>query len=98
MLAGRSIDVIAQEPWKLPRPASVTARNYARSCGVTQAVLTELMHDDPNFKLDSKFINGIDKKTLGMLKLYAMGKLPANFLEVMACPGGCVNGPCSLTH
>lgn len=98
MLAGRSIDVIAQEPWKLPRPASVTARNYARSCGVTQAVLTELMQDDPNFKLDSKFINGIDKKTLGMLKLYAMGKLPANFLEVMACPGGCVNGPCSLTH
>ncbi|MBR2632578.1 MAG: hypothetical protein IKD29_03950, partial [Lentisphaeria bacterium] len=22
--------------------------------------------------------------------------LPANFLEVMCCPGGCVNGPCSL--
>ena len=31
-----------------------------------------------------------------MVKLYASGKLPANFLEVMACPGGCQNGPCSL--
>ena len=37
-----------------------------------------------------------DKKTLAMLRLYAAGKLPANFLEVMSCPGGCVNGPCSL--
>ena len=32
-----------------------------------------------------------------MVKLYAAGKLPVNFLEVMACPGGCLNGPCSLT-
>ena len=26
----------------------------------------------------------------------AAGKMPVNFLEVMACPGGCQNGPCSL--
>ncbi|MBR3918537.1 MAG: hypothetical protein IKJ59_07365, partial [Clostridia bacterium] len=29
-------------------------------------------------------------------KMYAAGKIPANFLEVMCCSGGCVNGPCSL--
>ncbi len=23
-------------------------------------------------------------------------EIPVNFLEVMACPGGCQNGPCSL--
>lgn len=95
-LAGRKIDVIACEKWQLPRPAIATARNFARSCGVTQAVLAETTGLKPDFKLDSKFINGIDKKTLTMLKLYASGKLPANFLEVMACEGGCVSGPTSL--
>ena len=40
--------------------------------------------------------NGIDRKTVAMLKLHSMGKLPGNFIEVMACSGGFVNGPCSL--
>ena len=30
------------------------------------------------------------------MKLYAMGKMPGNFLEVMSCGGGCIGGPCSL--
>ena len=30
------------------------------------------------------------------LKLYAQGKLGGNFLEVMACEGGCVGGPARL--
>ncbi len=97
MLGGRRIDVINQEPWPLPRPAAATARNFAKSCGVSEAVLTDLMKHDPNFKLDAKFMNGIDRKSLGLLKLYKLGKIPANFLEVMACAGGCVNGPGSLS-
>ncbi len=97
ILGGRKIDIITRKPWPLPRPAAATARNFARSCGVTEAVLAGLMPAASDFKLDAKFLNGIDKKSLNLLKLYAAGKLPANFLEVMACPGGCVNGPCSLT-
>ena len=97
ILAGRKIDVIACEPWPVERPANPTARNYARSCGVTDAVLAEATAKIPGFKLDAKQINGIDRKTCAMVKLYAAGKLPVNFLEVMACPGGCQNGPCSLT-
>ena len=96
ILAGRKIDVIACEPWPVERPANPTARNYARSCGVTDAVLTEATSKIPGFKLDAKQINGIDRKTCAMVKLYAAGKMPVNFLEVMACPGGCQNGPCSL--
>ena len=57
---------------------------------------TELGGFKDDFKLDVKAINGIDKKNIAMLKMYAAGKIPANFLEVMCCPGGCVNGPCSL--
>ena len=96
MLAGKSIDVIACEPWPIPRPAIATARNFAKSCGVTEAVISELGGFKDDFKLEAKTINGIDKKTIAMLKMYASGKIPANFLEVKCCPGGCVNGPCSL--
>ena len=96
ILAGRKIDVIACEPWPVERPANPTARNYAKSCGVTDAVLAEATAKIPGFKLDSKQINGIDRKTCTMVKLHASGKIPVNFLEVMACPGGCQNGPCSL--
>ena len=97
IFAGRKIDVMACAPWPVPRPANPTARNFARSCGVTEAVLSEATAKIPGFRLNSKQINGIDRKTCTMMKLYAAGKLPVNFLEVMACPGGCVNGPCSLT-
>lgn len=98
MLAGRNIDVIVQEPWKLPRPAAAEARNFARSCGVTRAVLSELTRGDPAFELKSQFIDGIDRKALALLKACAAGKLDINFLEVMACPGGCVSGPGSLSQ
>ena len=97
ILAGRKVDVLSCDPWPVARPANPTARNFARSCGVTEAVLAEATAKIPGFTLNAKQINGIDRKSCTMLKLYASGKLPANFLEVMACPGGCVNGPCSLT-
>ena len=96
LLAGRRIDIVACEPYRLARPADKTARNYACSCGVTEAVLAEAASRIPGFKLNSQQINGIDRRTIGMLKLYASGRTGVNFLEVMACPGGCVNGPCSL--
>lgn len=97
ILAARNIDVMSCEAYPLERPAEASARNYSHSCGVTEAVLGEATSRIPGFKLASKQFDGIDKKTCAMVKLYAAGKLPANFLEVMACPGGCEHGPCSLT-
>lgn len=96
MLSGLGIDIMTQEEWPFEHPAASTARNFAKSCGVTDAVLKELVGEDGEIKLDSKFINGIDARTAKLLALYAMGKLPGNFLEVMSCEGGCVGGPCSL--
>lgn len=96
IFAGRKIDVMLCPPWKTERPAAATARNFARSCGVTEAVLAEATSKIPDFKLCSKQINGIDKKQIAMIKMYLSGKIPTNFLEVMACPGGCENGPCSI--
>ncbi len=94
----RDIDVAACEAYPVARPAEATARNYSHSCGVTEAVLAEATAHIPDFKLNSKQINGIDKKSVTMIKLLLTGKVPTNFVEVMACPGGCENGPCSIAQ
>ena len=97
IFAARKIDPVALDPLTLPNPASDNGRNYAKSCGVTKAVLDEIADEfPPGFQLDAKFIDGLDRKAVAQIRLYTMGKLPANFLEVMACKGGCQNGPCSL--
>lgn len=102
LLAGKHVDILLQEPWPIPRPAAATARSFARTCGVTEAVLHEMEtkpeFQEIGFRLDSRYLDGIDRKTPGVLKRYAQGKLPGNFLEVMSCQGGCVNGPCSLVE
>jgi len=36
----------------------------------------------------------LNKKNIGLLRAYAKGKAPGNFIEVMACEGGCISGPC----
>ncbi len=53
IFAGRKIDVIACEPWPVERPANPTARNYAKSCGVTEAVLAEATSKIPGLKLET---------------------------------------------
>ncbi len=101
LLAAKEIDVISLEAQPLEHPAASYARNFAKSCGVSQAILQEIGEekpDDTRPKIDEKFINGLDRKSVNLLKLYAKGKLPGNFVEVMACPGGCVGGPCSLAR
>ena len=65
------------------------ARGYAESGGVTAAVVAEGLEMD----IKAVPINGIDKKSIKLFNVYAKGKVPGNFLEVMACEGGCIAGP-----
>ncbi len=67
-------------------------RGFALSGGVAAAVKAER----PDVDIKELTINGINKKALGLLKAYSRGKAPANFIEVMTCEGGCINGPASL--
>ena len=93
----RGIVPSALAPAKLDRPAREDARNYARSCGVTESVLRGLASELPEgFRLDAKYVDGLDRRSVAQIRLYASGRLPCNFLEVMSCRGGCVSGPCSL--
>ena len=40
-------------------------------------------------------VANLSKKNIAMLRAYGKsGKAPAKFLEVMACEGGCITGPC----
>lgn len=45
LLAAMEIDVISLEPAKLDKPATSFARNFARSCGVSEAILQEIGAD-----------------------------------------------------
>ena len=99
MFAALEIDVTSMEALELEHDVKGHARGFATSCGVSSAILEEMKTIHPEIKLpeiDAKFINGLDAKAVKLLGLYARGKLPGNFLEVMACEGGCVGGPCSI--
>ena len=99
MLAAFEIDVASEPEIELEREVKAHARGFATSCGVSSAILVEMKNNHPEMEipeLKSEFINGLDKKAVKQLSLYAKGKLPGNFLEVMACEGGCVGGPCAI--
>ena len=42
-------------------------------------------------------VDGLTRKTVKLLEIYATRKCPGNFIEVMACEGGCINGPRIVT-
>ena len=89
---GLDIDITAMPHETGLEKIPMEARGFAVSSGVTNAVKSA----DENIFIKEVIINGLDKKALGQLKAYARGKAPGNFIEVMACEGGCLAGPCSV--
>ena len=77
--------------------ASVFGRIFARSGGLSQAVAQAMAEQNINFDLKPVVCNGIDECRLALLKLNK-GILDGNFIEGMACLGGCVGGAGNLTH
>ena len=69
---------------------------FAVSGGVANAVAHYLPEGTPKptvFK-----INGLNKKNVALLRVFAKTKkAPADIIEVMVCPGGCVGGPCAIS-
>ncbi len=78
--------------------ASYYGRIFARSGGLTAAVkqaLTEQGRDD--FKFEPVSCDGIEACRIALLKA-SKNVLPNNFIEGMACVGGCIGGAGCLTH
>jgi [FeFe] hydrogenase (group B1/B3) len=78
--------------------ASRCGRIFARSGGLSEAVLEALKENGcDDFECKAVACGGVDECKIALLKA-AKGLLPNNFIEGMACPGGCVGGPAALRH
>lgn len=87
---------LPEEP--LPTGASYYGRIFAREGGLTEALrgaLAETGHGD--FPLDALSCDGLDACRMALVKL-SKHLTNANFIEGMACGGGCIGGAGCLTH
>ena len=71
---------------------SIHAKRYSNSGGVTKAVKQALMEQGVNTGVNVRQCNGAAECRKALMLLKA-GKLPEDFIEGMACEGGCVAGP-----
>jgi len=97
MLDGKGIDITSAKADVLDN-ASYYGRIFARSGGLADAVregLAENHFEDFDYKPLS--CDGLEECRAALLRLRA-GKLEANFIEGMACAGGCIAGAGCLIH
>jgi iron only hydrogenase large subunit-like protein len=77
--------------------ASYFGRIFARSGGLSDAVNQALKEQNIEFDLKSAVCDGIEECKINLLKK-RKNVLDANFIEGMACVGGCIGGAGCLTH
>ena len=92
----RDLDITTLEEGVLEN-ASYFGRIFARSGGLSDAVTQALKEQNIEFDLKPIACDGIEACRMALLK---KGKnvLDANFIEGMACVGGCIGGAGCLTH
>lgn len=99
LLDSRNIVVEELEETPLDN-ASYYGRIFARSGGLSDAVaqaVREMELPDGAFGLKPVVCDGIEECRVALLKA-GKGLLPENFIEGMACQGGCINGAGCITH
>ena len=77
--------------------ASYFGRIFARCGGLSDAVAEGLKEQNIDFDLKPCSCDGIEACKLALLQK-SRGRLDANFIEGMACVGGCIGGAGCLTH
>ena len=77
--------------------ASYFGRIFARSGGLSDAVVEALKEQESDFIVKSAVCDGIEECRMALLKK-SKNVLDANFIEGMACVGGCIGGAGCLTH
>ena len=88
----RAKGVTIKEAEEVCQEASTFGKWFGNSGGVTAAVLESMKEQGVTDDVHVECCNGADacKRALLMLK---MGRFPGDFIEGMACEGGCVGGP-----
>ena len=92
----RDVDITALEEDVLDN-ASYFGRIFARSGGLSDAVAQGLKEQGIAFDLKAIPCDGIEACRMALLKK-SKNVLDANFIEGMACIGGCIGGAGCLTH
>ena len=77
--------------------ASYFGRIFARSGGLTTAAAEAMKEQGIDFEVRPVVCDGIEACRIALLKL-GKGLLDGNFIEGMACIGGCIGGSSCLTH
>jgi [FeFe] hydrogenase (group B1/B3) len=88
LFSGLGIEIESTETEKVAAP--LEGRGFARAGGVITAVQSLY----PHLGIKPIQVANLNKKNIGLLRAYTKGKAPGNFIEVMACEGGCISGPC----
>lgn len=97
LIDAKEIDLNNEEETILDN-ASYFGRIFARSGGLKDAVTQALKENNiTDFEFNPVVCNGIEECKMALLKA-SKNVLPNNFIEGMACVGGCIGGPCCLTH
>ncbi|MBQ7346847.1 MAG: 4Fe-4S dicluster domain-containing protein [Clostridia bacterium] len=92
----RDIDITTLEEGVLDN-ASYFGRIFARSGGLSDAVAQGLKEQNIDFDLKAVPCDGIEACRMALLKK-SKNVLDGNFIEGMACIGGCIGGAGCLTH
>ena len=96
LFGSKAIDIKLLEETPL-KNASVFGRLFARSGGLAEAVKQSIIENNYDFELKASVCNGIEE-CKNALKSLKNGTLIDNFIEGMACNGGCIGGPGCLKH
>ena len=92
----RDLDLASLEEGVLDN-ASYFGRIFARSGGLTDAAAQAMKEQNIDFDIKPVVCDGIEACRMALLKLNK-GVLDGNFIEGMACIGGCIGGAGCLTH
>lgn len=77
--------------------ASFYGRIFARSGGLTAAIKDQASREDTNVEFKPISCDGLIECEKA-LKLLKFKRLKENFIEGMACTGGCIGGAASISH
>lgn len=93
MFQTKLIDISSSEA--MSEDSSTYGKGFAKSGGVAKAALQVIKEKNIQEDIKINLANGIDecKKAILLLK---SNKLTENFIEGMACKGGCINGPACI--
>jgi len=77
--------------------ASLFGRMFARSGGLTEAIEEVIKEENVDVDFKPVICSGLKECDIS-LKLAEFNKLAGNFIEGMACKGGCIGGPGAINH